>query len=160
MTNGPPPLPQDVGKALVAYLEDGRPKGSTSRQIFLRCLPPFQPLATSNAIVRVAQQALQRAGVAKQPRVVSHVFRHTAASQMLNQGASFKEVADVLGHRSLQNTGINPLKVLKSHDLRPANNLAVDTCGVFGSLILFGAGFLGPRGCFWNLESFTLLASI
>ncbi len=54
----------------------------------------------------------------------------------------------------------SPLKVLKSHDLRPANNLAVDTCGVFGSLILFGAGFLGPRGCFWNLESFTLLASI
>ena len=54
----------------------------------------------------------------------------------------------------------SPLKVLKSHDLRPANNLAVDTCGVFGSLIRFGAGFLGPRGCFWNLESFTLLASI
>ena len=27
-------------------------------------------------------------------------------SQMLSQGASFKEVADVLGHRSLQTTGI------------------------------------------------------
>lgn len=100
------PLPQDVGKALVAYLEDGRPKGSTSRQIFLQCRPPFQPLATSNTVVRVVQQALQRAGVAKQPRVVSHIFRHTAASQMLNQGASFKEVADILGHRSLQTTGI------------------------------------------------------
>jgi len=34
------------------------------------------------------------------------VFRHTAASQMVNQGASFKDVADVLGHRSLQTTGI------------------------------------------------------
>lgn len=100
------PLPQEVGKALVAYLEHGRPKGSTSRQIFLQCLPPFQPLATSNAIVKVVRQALQRAGVAKQPRVVSHIFRHTVASQMLNQGASFKEVADVLGHRSLQTTGI------------------------------------------------------
>ena len=100
------PLPQDVGTALVAYLEKGRPKGSTSRQIFLQCRPPFKPLATSNTVVRVVQQALQRAGVAKQPRVVSHIFRHTAASQMLNQGASFKEVADVLGHRSLQTTGI------------------------------------------------------
>ncbi len=100
------PLPQEVGKALAAYLEDGRPKGSTSRQIFLQCLPPFQPLATSGAIVKVVRRALQLAGVAKQPRVVSHIFRHTAASQMLNQGASFKEVADVLGHRSLQTTGI------------------------------------------------------
>jgi site-specific recombinase XerD len=34
------------------------------------------------------------------------VFRHTAASQMVNQGASFKDVAAVLGHRSLQTTGI------------------------------------------------------
>jgi site-specific recombinase XerD len=34
------------------------------------------------------------------------VFRHTAASQMVNQGVSFKDVADVLGHRSLQTTGI------------------------------------------------------
>ncbi len=100
------PLPQDVGTALVAYLEEGRPKGSTSRQIFLRCQPPFSPLTTSNAVVRVVRQALQRAGVVKQPHVVSHIFRHTATSQMLNQGASFKEVADILGHRSLQTTGI------------------------------------------------------
>jgi site-specific recombinase XerD len=34
------------------------------------------------------------------------MLRHTAASRMVNGGASFKEVADVLGHRSLQTTGI------------------------------------------------------
>ncbi len=44
--------------------------------------------------------------MAKQPHLISHIFRHTAASQMFNQGASFKEVADILGHRSLQTTGI------------------------------------------------------
>ena len=36
----------------------------------------------------------------------AHMLRHTAASRMVNGGASFKEVADVLGHRSLQTTGI------------------------------------------------------
>ena len=36
----------------------------------------------------------------------AHVFRHTAASGMVNRGASFKDVADVLGHQSLQTTGI------------------------------------------------------
>ena len=39
-------------------------------------------------------------------RLGAYTFRHTAASQMVNRGASFKEVADVLGHRSLQTTGI------------------------------------------------------
>jgi site-specific recombinase XerD len=34
------------------------------------------------------------------------MLRHSAASHMLNRGASFKEVADVLGHQSLQTTGI------------------------------------------------------
>jgi len=43
---------------------------------------------------------------------------------------------------------LQPFKGAKSHDLRPANSLAVDTCGVFGSLIRLGAGFFGPRGCF------------
>ena len=36
----------------------------------------------------------------------AHAFRHTLASQMINNGASFKEVADILGHQSLQTTGI------------------------------------------------------
>jgi integrase/recombinase XerD len=36
----------------------------------------------------------------------AHTFRHSAASQMVNCGVSFKDVADVLGHRSLQTTGI------------------------------------------------------
>jgi site-specific recombinase XerD len=36
----------------------------------------------------------------------AHLFRHTAASVMVQEGATFKEVADVLGHRSLQTTGL------------------------------------------------------
>ena len=36
----------------------------------------------------------------------AHVFRHSAASHMVNRGASFKDVADVLGHQSLHTTGI------------------------------------------------------
>jgi len=33
-------------------------------------------------------------------------LRHSAATQMVNRGASFKEVADILGHQQLQTTGI------------------------------------------------------
>jgi site-specific recombinase XerD len=54
----------------------------------------------------MAARALRRAGITSSARLGAHPFRHTAASQMVNQGASFKDVADVLGHRSLQTTGI------------------------------------------------------
>jgi integrase/recombinase XerD len=98
------PLPQDAGGALVAYLQGGRPRNHRC-QLFLQCRPPFQPL-TRSAVWWIVRSAFQRAGLVTRPRTGSHLFRHTAASQMLNHGASFKDVADVLGHQSLQTTGI------------------------------------------------------
>ena len=99
------PLVQEVGAALAAYLQQGRPP-STSRQLFLYCRAPFRPLTDATAISRIATRALMRAGIPSSSRLGAHTFRHTVASQMVNQGASFKDVADVLGHRSLQTTGI------------------------------------------------------
>ena len=98
------PLTQEVGQALVAYIQGNRPQRD-HRQVFLQCRPPFHPL-TRRAVWWVVRRAFQRVGLASRPRTGSHIFRHTAASQMLNHGASFKEVADVLGHGSLQTTGI------------------------------------------------------
>jgi len=99
------PLVQEVGGAVAAYLQHGRPP-TTSRHLFLHCRAPFRPLTDATAISRIATRALVRAGIASPARLGAHTFRHTAASQMVNQGASFKDVADVLGHRSLQTTGI------------------------------------------------------
>jgi integrase/recombinase XerD len=53
----------------------------------------------------VVKRLLQKADI-KRGSSGAHLFRHTAASQMVCRGASFKEVADVLGHQSLQTTGI------------------------------------------------------
>lgn len=99
------PFTQEVGHALAAYLKDGRPQ-SDSRRVFLQCPPPFRPCTVNGTIRWMVRQAFLSAGIALRPRTGSHMLRHSAASQMLNQGASFKEVADVLGHRSLQTTGI------------------------------------------------------
>lgn len=99
------PLLQEVGEALAAYLQHGRPRTS-SRHLFLHCRAPFAPFADPRAIGLIARRACLRAGIPARPRLGAHTFRHTAASQMVNQGASFKDVADVLGHRSLQTTGI------------------------------------------------------
>jgi site-specific recombinase XerD len=99
------PLSQELGNALALYLRQGRPT-SEHRHVFLTLQAPFRPLQGASAITQIAQRTMHRAGIALQPRQGAHTFRHTVASQMVNRGASFKEVADVLGHRSLQTTGI------------------------------------------------------
>jgi integrase len=94
------PLPASLGRALVSYLrQDRRP--TRSRQIFIRIRAPFDKPLTSGCVSAVVQRAFARAdlGVAFHG---AHVLRHTAATRMVRAGASLKEVADVLRHRSLE----------------------------------------------------------
>src|SRR5262249_16661233 len=98
------PLPQDVGEALLSYLRNGRPQ-TTDREVFLTTLPPYRPLKNSCLISVHVKRLMARAGINRQ-RSGAHLLRHTAATQMVNSGATFKDVADVLGHQQLQTTGI------------------------------------------------------
>ena len=95
------PLPNDVGTALARYLRFGRPR-SRSRRIFLRVRAPTRELTTSAVSAIVRNNAL-RAGLAP---INSHCLRHTAATQMLRQGGSLDEIAQVLRHRSQSTTAI------------------------------------------------------
>ena len=99
------PLSQVVGEALVAYLQQARPRTSPYREIFLRWYPPFRPLRSSCTISALVGKVLKRARV-EVNRPGAHVFRHTLATEMARQGAAFKEIADILGHRSLASTGV------------------------------------------------------
>lgn len=78
------PLPHDIGRAIVAYVQAGRPQ-SESREAFLRCRPPFRPL-TKSAVWWMVRQAFEHAGIVVPPGIASHIFRHTAASHMVNRG--------------------------------------------------------------------------
>jgi integrase len=99
------PLSLEVGEALVAYLREGRP-ASAHREIFLGARPPFAPFAGPTCVGWLVRRACRRAGFPLELQVGAHALRHAAATQMVCQGASFKAVADVLGHQSLQTTGI------------------------------------------------------
>jgi integrase len=101
------PLPQDVGEALLAYLSTGRPRVH-SEFVFLRAMAPATPFATRQAghgVGHIARAALKRAGV-HPPTRGAHVFRHTAACEMLRQGVGLEGIAEVLRHRSVETTGI------------------------------------------------------
>jgi len=101
------PLPQDVGDALLEYLRAGRPPVQ-SEFIFLRSIAPFKPFSMRQAgkgVAHIARAALKRADV-HPPARGAHVFRHTAACEMLRQGIGLERIAEVLRHHSVETTGI------------------------------------------------------
>lgn len=98
------PLPTEVGKAIAAYLKDGRPH-STSRFVFLRAKAPVRGFRGASGVGSIVRHSLQRSGL-DTPSLGAHQFRHGLATEMLRQGASLGEIGDVLGHRHPQTTTI------------------------------------------------------
>jgi site-specific recombinase XerD len=99
------PLPADVGEAVAAYLEHGRPVNE-DRHLFLRSSAPIRGLKErGDGIGSIVCRALRRAKV-DAPHRGSHQFRHALAVRMLQSGASLPEIGEVLRHRSPQSTSI------------------------------------------------------
>jgi integrase len=76
------PLPADVGAALADYLHRWRPTFTDKRAVFIESRAPYGAM-TGNSITHI----------------YAHRLRHTAATQMLRNGASLPEVGQVLRHR-------------------------------------------------------------
>ena len=98
------PLPQITGNTLADYLRHGRP-ATTSRSVFVLHRAPVGQAITGAGVRGAIRRAFARAGMTWSG---THVLRHTAAARMVQGGASLKEVADVLGHRSIDTTLIYP----------------------------------------------------
>ena len=97
------PLPVVTGRAIVEYVQ-ARPQ-STNRALFLRHQAPFDAPIAAEFVRGAVRRALARCGLGDR-FTGSHVLRHTAAMRMRCGGASLKEIADVLRHRSLDTTTI------------------------------------------------------
>jgi len=99
------PLPQDVGAALADYIMNSRPR-EVGRDLFIGVNTPPAPFRVPTAITCMVKRCLRRAGLPLGRLSGAHMLRHTAASGLVNNGASFREVADLLGHQSLKTTMI------------------------------------------------------
>ena len=98
------PLPTEVGKAIVEYLRNGRPC-CDSRHVFIRQKAPLRQFANTVAVCSLVDRALRRANV-ESPHRGGHVFRHSLATHMVNQGATLPEIGDLLRHRRPDTTTI------------------------------------------------------
>ena len=112
------PLTAEVGKAIAAYLRQGRPQ-STSRRVFLRAKAPIRGFIGASGIGSIVRHSLERAGI-ESPTKGAHQFRHGLATEMLHQGATLGEIGELLGHRHPQTT-----KIYTKVDLNALRTLAL-----------------------------------
>jgi len=98
------PLTERVGRAIAAYLRNGRP-ATICRRLFVRHTVPVGTAIGTELIRGSIRHAFaQVAGCGHWTG--THALRHTAATRLHRHGATLKEVADLLGHRSIDTTAI------------------------------------------------------
>lgn len=105
--NGHPrkyPLIDSVGDAIIRYLKEVRNNNIGKDFVFIGMHAPYQKLSRDAIYMRVSK-ALKAQKVTLR-HYGSHCLRHSGATHLLNSGYSMKQIADHLGHRSLDTTRI------------------------------------------------------
>ena len=98
------PLTDRIGKAISSYIRQGRP-ASNDRHVFLRHTLPVGAPAKCTLVRRAVCRAYVRSGFPDNWSG-THILRHTAATRLLHRGVCLKEIADILGHRSIDTSAI------------------------------------------------------
>lgn len=121
------PLLDDIGWALIDYLQHGRPQTS-SPHVFVRHNAPFEAFAQFVNFHHLITTYTRRAGISL-PRGAHgmHSLRHTLASALLEQHTPLPVIAEIMGHLSTQSTQVYlhvDLEALRRCALDPEEVLA------------------------------------
>lgn len=102
------PLPDLIGWAVIDYIRDGRPKYDASDFVFIKHMPPFNPLSDNDHLQRQIIYHMNKAGIHRDRNKHSgfHSLRHSAGSMMLEMGTSLPVITTVLGHSDMDVTAI------------------------------------------------------
>jgi integrase len=93
------PMPQDVGEALLRYIEQARRGKAANNAVFVRTIAPHGPL-TAHGVSAIVKHALVSARI-ETPARGAHLLRHTAATEMLRNDVPLDQIGLVLRHRSI-----------------------------------------------------------
>lgn len=98
------PLLDDVGWAIIDYIQHGRPK-TEEPTIFVSVSAPYRSISPS-AVGSILSRQIQRCGISKNPGTVSgmHSLRHALARRLLESGTPLPTVAEIMGHSSFSST--------------------------------------------------------
>ncbi|WP_287367643.1 tyrosine-type recombinase/integrase [Mesorhizobium sp.] len=99
------PLFEETGAALADYVLRARPKVD-SPYLFLSFTPPLGPFRCASPVSRIVRKRLRHGGVELGRVGGAHLLRHSLATQLVRQRRPINEVADLLGHRSINTTAL------------------------------------------------------
>lgn len=97
------PIPDKVGHAIYAYLTCLR-QPADIRNLFLSIKRRNGTAMTNTQIRKMILRAYKRAGI--ESAKGTHVLRHTMARTMYENGVCLKQIADILGHTSINTSQI------------------------------------------------------
>jgi site-specific recombinase XerD len=101
------PLLKDVGWAIIDYVREGRP-ASDCRHVFLRHTAPIGPFSDQDHLhqILVKHARVAHVSLSEKRRHGMHSLRHTLATRLMEDGTPVEQIADILGHQSVESTGV------------------------------------------------------
>ena len=101
------PLLKDVGWAIIDYVRDGRP-ASDCAEVFLRHTAPIGPFSDQDHLhqILVKHARVAHVSLSEKRRHGMHSLRHTLATRLMEDGTPVEQIADILGHQSVESTGV------------------------------------------------------
>ena len=99
------PLLDDVGWAIIDYIQGGRPETACSK-VFVKHRHPFDTFGSASSVASRLSRHAARAGIEFGPNEVCgmHSLRGALAVAMIGNGAPMPVVSAVLGHASSDTT--------------------------------------------------------
>jgi integrase len=101
------PLLKEVGWAVIDYIRHGRPECDCP-QVFVRHTAPIGPFSDQDHLhqILVKHARVAHVPVSEKRRHGMHSLRHTLATRLMESGTPVEQIADILGHESVQSTGV------------------------------------------------------
>lgn len=96
------PILPEVAEALLSYLRE-RGEAPGTEEVFLTVRGARRPLGVNNHLGSTLRSYYLRAGL-RSTRCGAHPIRHAFATRLMERGTPLKNIADLLGHRSIETT--------------------------------------------------------
>jgi len=92
------PLPENILKAITAYIIGARPK-SNHRRLFLNLVAPYRPISAGSVGQHITE-CMRKAGLPGS----AYWLRHTYAQNLLEAGSSVYEIKEMMGHVTINSS--------------------------------------------------------